>query len=100
MYRIECKLGYVITDDAGNITEDHCGRHYTRVADPSWCIVGFTRRHHSRHMITLAEAANGADFGQGWVHDVDHGTRRMWGMPAYRRAVKVTRISAAKGADL
>ena len=93
MYRITCKLGYVITDDNGNIAEDHVGRDYVRTPDESWRIVGISRRHHSRDLISLATAANGADIGQGWIHDIDHGTRRMWGMPTYRRAVKVERIS-------
>lgn len=90
MYRITCVSGYVLTDDDGNIAEDHVGRDYVRTPDPSWRIVGFTRRHHSHRIITLAQAAAGTDIGQGWVHDVDHGTRRMWGHPSYRRAVRVT----------
>lgn len=93
MYRIDCKLGHVITDDAGRIAEDHVGRSYVCEPHEGWMIVGFTTRLNAHHVITLAQAAEGADIGQGWVHDLDHGTHRMWGHPSYRRAVKVTRIA-------
>jgi hypothetical protein len=92
-YRITCKSGYVITDDEGRIMEDHVGRHYVCAPHDGWRIIGFTRRHHSAQIIGLTAAAHGADIGQGWVHDIDHGTRRMWAMPKDRRAVKVEAIA-------
>ncbi len=58
-----------------------------------WRIIGFTRRHHSARIISLAAAAGGEDIGQGWVHDIDHGTHRMWCMPKSQRAVKVINTS-------
>jgi hypothetical protein len=27
----------------------------------------------------------GANIGQGWVHDLDHGTHRIWGSPTGHR---------------
>lgn len=55
-----------------------------------WIIVGFKRRAHSAHTITLAEAAAGEDIGQGWVVDLDHGTLRLWGSPRLRKVAQVT----------
>lgn len=55
-----------------------------------WLIVGFKRRHHSRETITLDAALGGADTGQGWVIDRDHGTLRMWGT----RLASVSRVVA------
>lgn len=55
----------------------------------SWRILGFSTRHNANRIISLAEAAAGASIGQGWVHDLDHGTHRMWGSPSWRRAAKV-----------
>lgn len=60
----------------------------------TWKILGFTKRHHSREIISLAEAANGADLGQGWVHDLDHGTHRIWCQPSNHRAVSVREITS------
>lgn len=77
--------GSVIYDGDRHMTFERPNGH-------EWRIVGFSRRHHSRQIISLEDAANGADLGQGWVHDIDHGTRRMWGMPRNRRAVRVERI--------
>ncbi len=51
-----------------------------------WKILGFGKRVHSNHLVTLSQAANGIDFGQGWVHDLDHGTHRMWGSAGKRLA--------------
>ena len=59
-----------------------------------WRIIGFTTRHNAHRIISLTDAANGEDIGQGWVHDYDHGTRRMWGTS--RRAVSV-RLLNTKG---
>jgi hypothetical protein len=95
-YRITLKAGFVETDAHGHIMRDYdptSGRDYRRAPDGSWMILGFATRHHAQTIIGLEEAANGADIGQGWVHDWDHGTHRMWGMPKHRRAVKVERIA-------
>ena len=91
-YRIICKGGYVLTDAEGNIAEDHLGRDYVCEPAPDWRIVGFSTRFNAYRLISLAQAADGEPLGQGWVHDVDHGTRRLWGMPKDRRAVRVERI--------
>jgi hypothetical protein len=55
-----------------------------------WRILGITRRYHSApfRMVSLADAANGADVGHGIVHDLDHGTHRVWGS---RRLASVRR---------
>ena len=90
-YRITLKVGYVLTDSQGCIIEDHsAGRAYKRSPTEDWRILGISKRHHSREIIPLAAAASGADIGQGWVHDMDHGTHRMWAMPPNRRAIRVT----------
>lgn len=89
-YRITLKSGdYFDTDAAGNIAYDS-GRNYRR--DPAngfWQIVGFSTRHNSQYLISLPDAAAGDNIGQGWVHDLDHGTRRMWSHPPGQRAVRV-----------
>ena len=88
-YLIRLKNGSMIeTDVAGRIVYD--GTRGMRFApSDSWRIVGFSTRHNAYRIVTLAEAAAGEPIGQGWVHDVDHGTRRMWAMPRYHRAVRV-----------
>ena len=57
-----------------------------------WHVLGFGTRANSRRIVTLDEAADGAETGQGWVHDLDHGTHRMWGSPSDRRLASITRI--------
>lgn len=54
-----------------------------------WTIVGFKKRHHSARTITLDKALAGADVGQGWVVDLDHGTFRLWGSPTGHRLKSV-----------
>lgn len=92
--------GYVIrttggetyrTDDAGRITDRTDGPRGFEYSG-RWQIIGIGKRHHSRRLITLAAAANGADIGQGWVHDIDHGYHRMWG-GGDRRIASVSRVA-------
>jgi hypothetical protein len=92
VYRLICKRGYFDLAANGEILYDS-ERNYRRPGNDGheWKVIGFGTRHNSNQIITLEAAANGADIGQGWVHDRDHGTHRMWGMPTYRRAVKVVR---------
>lgn len=82
---------YVLAED-GTILYDQV-RHY-RSYSGQWRIIGISKRHHSHDMVSLEDAANGANIGQGWVHDLDHGTHRMWAMPKDRRATSVVRASA------
>lgn len=93
-YRLTLKHGYVIVDDSKRIARDvNTGRDYRCIPSDNWYIVGIGTRANARDLVLLAAAADGANIGQGWVHDVDHGTRRMWVMPRHRRVVKVERIS-------
>jgi hypothetical protein len=89
-YKITLKNGHVYT-----CAEDGNVLHRTDV-DPGgqgpyrdWRILGFSKRHNSRNLVSLTDAARGTDIGQGWVHDLDHGTHRMWGHPSGNRAVSV-----------
>ena len=43
-----------------------------------WIIVGFLRRWNGGR-VSLAQAADGASIGHGFVRDLDHGTYRQWG---------------------
>lgn len=97
-YRLTLKQGaYVITDDSKRIVRDvDTARDYRRVPSDTWYIIGIGRRHHSRELISLASASDGADIGQGWIHDIDHGTHRMWCMPKHRRVTKVERVTNYK----
>lgn len=54
-----------------------------------WRVIGFSTRHNAHRVISLQEAAEGEPIGQGWVHDMDHGTHRLWGHPSDRRAVSI-----------
>lgn len=78
------------TDDAGYVlarTDGPRGFTYGK----GWQIVGASTRHNSRAIIRLADIVAGADFGQGWVHDIDHGTHRVWGGGSRRiKSVAVT----------
>lgn len=60
-----------------------------------WQIVGLAKRWNARMSITLTDAASGVDFGHGYVHDIDHGTRRIWG-----ERVKMVRTVADDDAHL
>lgn len=97
-YVIYLKNGsHFVTDEAGNILFDG-DRKMSFPPDGAWKILGFARRHNAHSIqVTLREAADGADLGQGWVFDRDHGTTRMWGMPAYRRAVRVLHFADVSG---
>lgn len=44
-----------------------------------WIIRGAARRWGSLTVVPLAAIAAGADFGQGFIDDWDHGHRRRWG---------------------
>lgn len=57
----------------------------------TWRIIGFSTRHHSRDVISLADSPV-ANLGQGWIHDLDHGAHRLWGAPSDRKVSKVYRI--------
>lgn len=43
-----------------------------------WVILGFGKRYHSRSLVSLQEAVSGEDIGHGIIHDLDHGTHRVW----------------------
>lgn len=68
--------GYVVSRSSGPE-----GWNYGR----GWRIVGFKTRYNAHRTITLEEALAGADVGQGWIVDWDHGTYRLWGHPSHRR---------------
>ncbi len=57
-----------------------------------WIILGFSKRIHSHSWIKLGAAADGANIGQGWVHDLDHGTHRLWASPTGRRVQSIRRV--------
>lgn len=82
---------YVLAKD-GTILYDQT-RNY-RSDSGQWRVIGISKRHHSHAMVSLEDAANGANIGQGWVHDLDHGTHRMWCMPKSSRATSVVLASA------
>lgn len=89
MYRIRLKsFQYFDVDDAGRVMYDS-ERGYRCEPHDGWKILGFSRRHHSYHLVTLEQASTGADLGHGFVHDLDHGTQRMWAHPSDQRATKV-----------
>jgi hypothetical protein len=93
MIRMRLKDGTVYTlDDDGAVVARSDGPQGWDYSG-QWLVVGFLKRHHSHHMVTLAEALDGIDVGHGWVVDNDHGTFRMWAHPSYRRlaSLEVTR---------
>lgn len=78
-------------DDEGYVvarTDGPKGWNYGK----GWRIVGFRTRHNALRVITLRETADGANIGQGWVVDWDHGTYRMWGSPSDHRATLLIHI--------
>jgi hypothetical protein len=54
-----------------------------------WQIIGIAKRHHSRWIVPLFRAVTD-DTGHGIIHDLDHGTHRLWGNERMRSLVKVT----------
>ena len=83
---------WYLRDDGAVVYDGTRGMRFGEGTD-TWRILGFSTRHHARRVITLPEAADGAELGQGWVHDLDHGTHRLWGMPVTKRVVKVWRVA-------
>lgn len=91
---------YVLTLKDGTIYEtDAAGAVLARSDGPKgfdysgkWIVLGASTRFNAHHIVTLAEIVNGADFGQGWIHDLDHGTHRVWGNPSSRRLKSVYRV--------
>jgi hypothetical protein len=95
-YRIHLKdFSYIDTDSDGNIVYDS-SRNYRRTGTPDWRILGVTTRHNSRHIIPLKESVTG-NIGQGWIHDMDHGTHRMWSRPSGKRAVHIETLTEERG---
>jgi hypothetical protein len=56
-----------------------------------WRVFGFSTRLNANRVVPLAQAAAGESIGQGWIHDLDHGTHRLWCMPRHHRAVSLVR---------
>lgn len=94
--RMELKNGEVyILDLDGQVLERSDGpRGYAHSGQ--WQILGVTRRHNAHQIIPLRDVLNGEDFGQGWIHDLDHGTHRMWGSPTGRRLARLDRIPVSR----
>jgi len=90
-YRMALRDGTVYVLDADGFvlarSDGPAGWDYRR----GWRIVGFATRWNAAHVIPLRDAI-GADTGQGWVHDWDHGTHRMWGSPTGRRLATLERL--------
>lgn len=90
-YVMTMKSGaYFVLSSSGGILYDS-GRDCARADDGQWNVVGIGRRWNSRDLYGLDTCAREGKraIGHGFVHDRDHGTRRMWGMPTNRRAVSV-----------
>jgi len=83
---------FIVAADGGILFDS--ARNYTRTNDGQWNIVGIGRRWNSGNLYSLADCAKHGKriIGHGFVHDRDHGTRRMWGMPKSRRVVDVETI--------
>lgn len=67
-----------VLDDEGYVlarSDGPRGWDYAR----GWRITGIAKRWHSAVSVKLAAIVAGADRGQGWIRDWDHGTYRAWG---------------------
>jgi len=86
---LRLKSGDVYTLDLlGNVLH-RTDSDYQGSYSVQWKILGFLRRWNSGVMISLRAALDGGDIGHGYVVDLDHGTRRVWGHPSNWRAVSV-----------
>jgi hypothetical protein len=74
---------YTLADDGSVVARSNGPKGWDYSG--KWVIVGFKRRHNAHATISLADALAGADTGQGWVVDLDHGHLRVWGGPANGR---------------
>lgn len=82
--------GYIIARTNGPRGWNYCN---------GWRILGFAKRWHSRHFVTLAAALAGEDIGHAYVCDLDHGIMRMWGTERatdVRHAMDMDRETAAR----
>lgn len=55
-----------------------------------WVILGAATRHNAHAIVSVADIARDGIPGQGWIHDLDHGTHRVWGNERMRSLRKVT----------
>jgi hypothetical protein len=93
MLKMTLKNGAVYTlTDEGAVTDRSDG---PRDWDYSgkWIITGFSTRFNSRAIIPLESVLRGAPVGHGFIHDLDHGTRRMWANPTGRRLARLERVA-------
>ena len=94
VYRMTLKNGTVFTlEDDGSVvarTDGPRGWNYSG----KWIVTGIKRRHHSLDVITLAQAAAGADIGHGVVCDIDHGSHRQWSHPRGRQVRSIVQVAA------
>lgn len=79
MIKVTCKNGDTfLLNDQGHVVQRETGMTFGD-PHPSWQILGFLTRWNSHRIVTLADALEGASIGHGFVVDLDHGTRRVWG---------------------
>ena len=83
---------YVLDDDGAVLARSDGPRGWDYSG--KWKIVGFKKRAHSHATVSLADALDGFDVGQGWVIDWDHGTYRMWAHPTGRRLAYLAHLDA------
>lgn len=91
MYKLTTKHGdHFYLEHTGQViaTSDRPGYIYSG----EWVILGVTTRHNAHRIISLSELLEGTDPGHGWIHDVDHGTHRVWGHPSDRRFASLVYI--------
>jgi hypothetical protein len=80
---------FIVAEDGGILFDS--ARQYNRLNDGQWNIVGIGRRWNSRDLYSLEDCAKHGKrvIGHGFVHDRDHGYRRVWMMPRTQRVVSV-----------
>lgn len=79
-------------DSNGGVLYDGSRAMSWEAPHTTWRILGFSKRFHSHTVIKLANSI-GEDLGQGWIHDFDHGTHRVWGSPRARKIDAVWRVN-------
>ncbi len=89
--------GYTMTTTRGNTyTLDQDGKVTARSNGPKgwqysgqWIILGAATRHHANRWATLEQIIQTGNIpGQGWIHDLDHGTHRVWGMERMKQLTR------------
>jgi hypothetical protein len=88
---------YLLTDSGDVVARSDGPRGWNYSG--KWTILGAVTRWNAHRCVSLAEIVDGADFGHGFIRDLDHGSVRQWGGHS-RRLLSARKIDAKRESEL